>query len=174
VTERGRTRAELEERVWYRLLKVVFIFGYVLVLVVTESLLYEPPKKSVNNESTVIRCSNGKTYKASAAGIDLTTSTPEDFAISTSTYNDFTIRHLCSIGSLPDKGEGAIGWDDSPSDKHRELAASRGSYTIQFAFNKWNWLTTAGWLLAGFVGVYLTFALTKRTFFYVVIGRFWG
>lgn len=151
LTTYKRTRAELENRVWYRLLKVLFIFVYIAVLLLSETLTFHAPEKVIDNKATLIRCADGRSFSPASQDLYLTSYIWQD--------DQQKIQALCS----------------DPSDVHKNPYADVRNYTVNTVYIQvGSWGHTALVCFLVLVCVHLTMSLIKRTFFYIAIGRFWA
>lgn len=62
---------DLESKIWFRFLKLIFVFAYVATLLAVLVFAYTSKPYSINDEyNSKIVCDNGKEYKAGDSGID--------------------------------------------------------------------------------------------------------
>lgn len=81
-----------EKSWWYRLFQVIyFIIFSITVLAILAGAYSAVPKQVINDDQTIINCSNGKSYNLSKSYIYLTQE-PDSFA-------DTEISSLCSYGN---------------------------------------------------------------------------
>lgn len=71
-----KTLAELQQKGWYRLIKVLFVLSLLLTYGVTVGAIVISASPTVDHQKTQIRCllGNGKTFTADDLGLYLTTS----------------------------------------------------------------------------------------------------
>lgn len=87
------TNSALEEKWWYRLLKVAYILLYVLsVVFVVAVSASELPQRYIDDTTTSIRCNSGSTYLLNQNSIYV-------FGDTLSSVQDKDARILCAYGS---------------------------------------------------------------------------
>lgn len=145
---------QLEKRLWYRFVKVVYILVYLLFLLLVVFLGYsDKPYTYIDSDKSLIVCSNTKAYPAGKNSIYI------DSDGSLSDYNDEDARKLCEYDIIKDYSDKY----ETPSYKNYEVKvvhSTRGS-----------WESVLTTFLIGIAIVYTIFEIIKRVFLYIVVGK---
>ncbi len=156
---------DLESKVWFRFLKVVFVFVYIATLILVVLFAYSlKPYTTIDNDNSFIVCINGTKYNAGANGIDAFEAEAERLGATQVYTNGFvpdtTAKEKANELCL---GTNTLG---------RGLFADVPQYTVELA-NKTvgNWWSFAGYTALALFIVIVVFELIKRSFFYIAIGR---
>lgn len=165
---------DLESKIWFRFLKVVFVFAYILTLVVVLVFAYDSkPYTIIDNYNSVIVCDNGTRYKAgdnniNAEGARTVESIPSfqlkaksvDTGLSNYEFSLYEAKiqatHLCQSYS----GE-KVGFIPDVSPYKVELVKK----TVG------DWWVFIGYMILSLFIVVIMFELIRRSFFYVAIGK---
>jgi hypothetical protein len=161
----------LNERVWYRLIKVVYIFGFVAFSLSGVAISYSeqmPLKKLVDNEKTIIACHFGNKgrYVAAANGIYFDTSDfeadylPDHFRV--------RLKELCGISN--EEVQQMLTFLDKSSTAER--SAKNKLFDVEPAYVTWGGsLSFVRHAVLWLLGITLTFEVIRRAFYYIAIGK---
>jgi len=153
----------LESKIWFRFLRVVFIFIYLLCFyVVLVSAYNSKPYTVIDSYNSLIVCDNGTRYKAGKNNIDgkeawagQLITTEQDY-MTDQQLNEYEAKiqatHLC-------QSESVFIPDDPP-------------YRVELVRETvGNWWSFIGYTVLALFTVVVIFELIKRSFFYIVIGK---
>lgn len=159
---------DLESKIWFRFLKVIFVFTYLATSLVVLLFAYDSkPYAIIDNDNSVIVCDNGTRYKAGDYGIDAEEvwleqlgATRVDAGLSDQELLLWEAKvkatHLCQnysgekIGFIP----------DVPPYKVEIVHETVG-----------DWASFIGYIVLALFAVVIIFELIRRTFFYISIGK---
>lgn len=149
-----KTLDTLNNKAWYRLIKVLFIFLYIIILALVIKLNVddEKPRQVLDSYNTTISCRGGTTYKAGESGIVF--SSESDLSWKN------RLKEFCMSSKL------------LPNEYIKPLDYVNQNYDINFAHKEvGSW---GGALLnaffAAFVFVFI-FEIIRRAFYYVILGK---
>lgn len=187
-----KTITELNSKWWYRLVKVIYLLTFVTAL---GSSLFIPPMVYLDPYEKEIECGNGLKINSNQLSdkgiyINLYTSDAER-------DNDIKIKRICvpdtmyisrvtmqkifderPKGTDMDKALEIFiknGWtiegvNTSPDKVYKEYTAEDFKNITYEVKGKINWVEMISVMLGSFFGVLVFFELTRRIFYYVVLG----
>ncbi|PIZ62210.1 hypothetical protein COY16_05000 [Candidatus Roizmanbacteria bacterium CG_4_10_14_0_2_um_filter_39_13] len=151
------TQKELESRIWYRFLKVVFIGFYAYLIVSILFFTYaSKPTISINQKKLNVLCDNGRKYILNEEHIFLSEVNMNDL----NEENEY-IKRICEYGSTIKFYE----WDKYPTPENKNYDLKYDQHQVG------SWLTPVKILILCFGGAFLSFELIKRAFLYIVVGK---
>lgn len=141
----------LDTKVWFRALKVIYIFCYFTAFSLILLLGYSmKPYKSIDTDKSVIRCTNGKIFRAGKNGVLIIDGNPPYLY----SADDEKARKSCASNTsfLPDEK----------------------NYSLDVKYETINsWSSVFSFILIAIPIVIVIFEIIKRVFLYVTIGKFW-
>ena len=146
-----KTISDLNGKIWYRLLKVIYILFFVFILGLSIFLIIDGYAPKFDNENSYIKCHDGKTLGLEENSIYLYS----DYIWSS---DDEKFRSWCAAIIKDDK---LLPANFIPDEKNYDLVSS---YTNR------DWVRTVGYSLLAIIVTVFIFELTKRIFYYVVLG----
>lgn len=153
----------LNEHWWYRLIKVMYIIFLTLIIVIPPFVIINEYKPKFDNDSSYIKCANGKEFILSKNNIYL--------------YNDYMWSHdkdkatsLCFDGSIEYTNYGTGIWKDLTVPKITSTTENSGKYQLISIYKNRDWTRTLGFSLVSTVVIIILFELIRRIFYYVILG----
>jgi hypothetical protein len=182
-----KTVKELNEKWWYRLLKVVVGFLLSLTVIGICTAIFFEFEPQFSNEESYIKCENGKEFILSKNGITLFS----DYMYS---YDTQKARELCrnapiqmtreeyklKFGEEPVIEERTA--EDTTSRKGLSLAEIKGEkinfekyripqFTLVSVYTDRNWYAIITFSLLTLLGTLLFLEVSRRIFYYIVLGK---
>lgn len=149
-TPKEKKPNHLEQKWWFRFIKVIYILAYIVaVLLVSFGGYSSKSGGGIDAEKSTIRCNNGKSYSPAKNNISVYS---DDFGI----FEEPHVRILCAYDTLNFYSYTA------PSSKNYSFDVVKKPTNWSPAFQVWFW---------GFVITILFFEAVRRTFYYIVTGR---
>jgi len=147
-----KTISELNSKIWYRALKVIYVLIFIPIFLIPILLTIASEGPQFDNEKSYIECDDEKTFDDEALkknGVDI----PLKFAsyLIPQSVNDLKIKRMCSESSFAPIGK---------------------NYSLISVYTKRNWFKTIGISILSIVATILLFELIKRIFYYIVLGSF--
>jgi hypothetical protein len=145
---------ELNKKMWYRLLKVIYLASLTLLIAFLIVLSFEEkPRKEFDGYNTLIHCKGGATYKAGENDIPFLK--PTDFSIRNS------LKQLCMSGKFPERESSQYHLSDLPK-----------NYTLTYAYKDiGSWKSVFGASMISSVLVLIAFEISRRVFYYIYLGK---
>ncbi len=163
---------DLESKIWFRFLKLVFVFAYIATFLAVLAFAYTSKPYSTNDEyNSKILCDNGKEYVAGDNGINAVDALAEQLGGTTVYPNGFvpdTTEKEKAIGlclGTPNSfavGRAPWGWDKTIPPPYKVVLVKK---TVG------NWWGFIGYTVLALFIVSVIFELIRRSFLYVVIGK---
>lgn len=156
---KGIDMTNLEDKLLYRLVKVIYIIVFLLSGLIAIFIGWESrPQPEVDDEKSRIACDNGKNYKLSANRIYV-------YSVDTtslSNYQDEEARKLCQYGVLNDY-----------STSYRNLATpTHQNYQLKIVEGtRGSWTNAILWWVLGIAGSYVALNLIRETINYILFGK---
>ena len=154
-----KTTGELNNKWWYRLIKVAYIGCFLFALVAPVVGIFASYGPEYDNTKSYIKCANGKEFILSENGITLYS----DFMWTT---DEERARGLCFDGET-----------DVTKDVYGQLrlrvlstTANSGKYELISNYTSRNWTATVGFSLLSIFIAALVFELVRRIFYYIFLG----
>ncbi len=180
-----KTVKELNEKWWYRLLKVVVGFLSSLTVIGICTAIFFEFEPQFSNEESYIKCENGKEFILSKNGITLFS----DYMYS---YDTQKARELCrntpiqitreeyklKFGEEPVIEERST--EDTTSRKGLSLAEIKGKpidfeefpkFTLVSVYTDRNWYAIIAYSFLTLFGTLLFLEVSRRIFYYIVLGK---
>lgn len=139
---------ELNQKVYYRFIKVIFVLTFLTVLSFLIFNIYKNnrPRIIIDNSSSYIFCENGKKINAA----------DKDVLFVSEKFPEIVNKQIKTL-CLYDNG-----WINLDSD-----------YKINFAYkNVGGWNLVAFLILIELIGLIIIFEVIKRLFYYIILGKF--
>lgn len=150
------TPLNLEEKVWYRLVKVIYIFFYIVACLIVALMAYsERPRTFVDSDRSFIICSNGisSAYAAGKHRIGIGADG------SVYSWDEPDAHKLCAYGIIDDY-------------RNQYATPPEKNYSVRVAYRHVGSRNAVLKVLVyGFLIVILTLEVIKRTFLYVAVGQ---
>ncbi len=150
----------LNEKWWYRLIKVIYIILFSCVLIISTVGLFIESNPKIDNDKSFIQCANGKKFILSQNDLRLYS----EFMYSTDKEKAET---LCFDGSTELKKSGERGIY-IPVSERSEMS---GKYELITKNTERNWPLLIGIILVVWVIIYFVFELLRRIFYYILLGK---
>lgn len=159
MSEENKTIAKLNEKIWYRLLKVIYILALLFVIIFFVADAFESkPKKVFDGYNTTINCEGGTAYKAGENDIF--------FISATDSGKQNQLKELCMSGKFPD-----MNFEIFKKTSER-LDGNPINYTIDYAYKDvGSWGIVIGNALSGIFVMIIVFEIIRRIFYYIVLGK---
>lgn len=146
-------RSDLEKKAWYRAVKVIFILATALaVLTITIASWTSRPVNTIDNEKSLIRCSNGNFYAPGNNSIYI-------YGEEMSSYNDEHARILCAYDTTSY-------YSSQYYNKSIPL-----NYTFNPVFEEKEYGSWFGYTVLAYFITWAVFQILKLSFFYISIGE---
>ncbi len=144
-------RADLENRAWYRFLKVVYILAIIFIILVVGFFAWiAKPTQVVDYEKTYFKCN----------------SDPE--SVYSLGKNNVYLRYDDTMYGTDDRRARSTCRDDKDS----SFVPDEKNYTLVVAHkNNYSYISWLGYTALAFFGVWAAFKLLSIAFFYIVIGK---
>ena len=143
-----KTIKYLNNKIWYRALKVVFIITFLFSLFAGVITLYEEIYKTINEDKTTITClSNNKTY------------TIQELRDINIIYYYTSLGFNSKIASFCEDKD--LGFNNLLTEDGERYYEINRVYTHK---HFWNWLPVV------LIGIILVFEILRRIFYYIVLG----
>lgn len=160
-----KTISELNNKWWYRLIKVVYLTVFSLSFVgypVAVFLSYGP---EYDNDKSYIKCANGKDFILSKNGINLSS----NYMYS---WDKDKAENLCFDGVIKYESSGASSGllKEFLKPKVISITNNSGKYELVSRYTSRNYFATIGLSLLSMAITILVFELIRRVFYYVVLG----
>lgn len=155
-----KTVKNLNSKVWYRFLKVIYVLFFLPFFISSIYSGYGFTKPHFDNEESYILCDNGQKLRAKSL-------TSSYISIS----HDKTYKRICaiqesSVGETLSEEEFLARYSEI---KNQDISSN---YKLVSVFTKRNWFKAIGTsVLLTFV-IYFFFELTRRIFYYILLGSF--
>lgn len=168
-------KANLEDKLLYRLVKVIYIITFLLVslMVIAEGWWFKPVL-IVDSDKSTITCSNGKSYSFNTVGISASLSEAKQL----DSYNDRKAREFCKefetyiIENKQTGEQQGIKYSDFPKYNLINPDLDRVSYSFNLVES-----TTGSWtnvILRWTLGIaisYVILNLIRETLNYILFGK---
>ncbi len=164
---------DLESKVWFRFLKVVFVFTYLATFLAVLVFAYSSKPYSITDEyNSMIVCDNGTNYKAGDnGGID-----PEQ-----ALAEQLGGRRVNLNGATPEKDKATLlclGYthgfipDTLTDAEMSKLKSQTPPYKVEIVKKTvGNWWSFIGYTVLALFIVVVILEVIKRSFFYIAIGK---
>lgn len=164
---------DLESKIWYRLLKVLYVFAFFGAVLTVLIFAYSSKPYAVTDEyNSKIICDNGKQYKTGDnGGID-----PEQ-----AWAEQLGAKRVDLNGATPEKDKATLlclGYEHSfipdvlTDAEMSKLKSDTPPYKVEIV-KKWSgsWRSLVGYTILALFIVAVVFEIIKRSFLYVAIGK---
>ncbi|MFC1609001.1 hypothetical protein ACFL3M_02325, partial [Patescibacteria group bacterium] len=143
----------LHSRMWYRLLKVVYIAVLLLSTVYLIGLSFkEEPGKKFDEYNTLVHCEGGATYKAGENEIP--------FSSASDSFIENSLKRLCMTGRFPQREYSQSDLEDFPK-----------NYSITYAYEDvGSWKSVFVNSVVSITLALVAFEALKRSFYYIYFG----
>jgi hypothetical protein len=156
------TISQLNSKIWYRLLKVMYVVMFLLIIISSVWIAFEE-NKPYQSDEYLISCNEGnrKNFMARDEGILFLPSLGENKEISfIPSYTDSEIKSECEI--YPSFGYVPVA----------ERTYSPPPYSVSYApLSHGSYLEAFGIAALAFVVVLFVFEFIRRAFYYIVLGK---
>ncbi len=177
--ENERTIASLNAKVWYRLIKVVYLLTFVVAIllpIIGISMNYGP---KMDAENSIIKCQGGGFVFPKMFGVHL-------YSENVSFSDDKKIRVQClpysNLGEIVKKAYPTVYTDISNEDLGKRVKEKNDvylgnieikdkNYSLETTYTKRNWTATVGFTALSVVIVLAIFELFRRVFYYIFLGK---
>ncbi len=164
-----KTISYLNSKIWYRLIKVLFLLSFVFFLTLPPIVIFDESAPEINSNKSYLQCENGEVI----TGQDLKYSGIDYFgSIEYNTDSRIKARYLCILAGLEKEyGSG----HNTSNTRIAELKAGAAeydgdkTYEIVYIKNR-NWFDTLGFIFLSIITTCLIFELLRRIFYYIVLG----
>ena len=182
-----KTIQELNTKIWYRFIKVIFILLYVLCFVSVIGIAYTVTEPEFDKENSYIKCSNGRILSQDEYPFD------SDYLIYS---DDSEVKRVCTMDSpqhaeyLQEIRETAQWGVDNGKTEQEVMAAilkykqqkfeEAGGYDMPKNYEFYpkydprNQTLFVGYTLGSGLIVLMFFELMRRIFYYIVLGTIWN
>ncbi|MFA6404606.1 MAG: hypothetical protein WCW03_01235 [Candidatus Paceibacterota bacterium] len=162
ITNEHEKIKNLESKIWFRLLKVIFIFVYLAIFLFLLVFAYSSkPYAIIDEYNSVIVCDNGTRYKAGDNGINAEEAWAEQLGATRVDLNGLTPTKIQATHLCLGYSEGKIGFiPDIPPYKVEIVRKTVG-----------DWSSFIGYTALVLFVTIIVFELVKRSFFYIVLGK---
>jgi hypothetical protein len=148
-----KTRGDLEQRAWYRFLKVIYLLFFISAILATIGISWaEKPRRTIDGNLSSIACDNGKYYAPAKNSIWVIGDTL-DYT------DDKHARILCKYDTL----------DFYNYRYSNEFIAK--NYVFKPIYEKTDYVSWIAYSLLAIVIVWLVLRIIKLAFFYIAIGH---
>ncbi len=166
-----KTIEELNERWWYRLVKVIITILLTLFAVGICTAIYFHYEPQLNNERSYIKCENGKEFILSENNITL-------YSDYMGTYDEQKARELCRntpIKMTSEEYKEKYG-EEPPSFYEKLEPIDLEKYRIQqynlvSIYTEREWSAIIGYWLITIFGTLLFLEIIRRIFYYILLGK---
>ena len=162
-----KTISHLNSKIWYRILKVLYILSFLVVLLITIVIIYSvnfPAQQVVDNDETTILCNYGnkKQFLASENNVYFSYSELSSDNYLTD-YHKTELKKLCQISKTElDQKLNAI---LSKTDDNTKL------FDINPVIkNEGGIIAFLGYSILGILILIIIFEIIKRIFYYILLG----
>lgn len=145
-----KTISELNSKVWYRFLKVIYVLLFILGLFYALIGGFFVVSPTFVNEKSYIKCNDGREFTLNELGISL----PGPY-VPYQGYEDIVIKQNC----------GSTQWE-----KNNGYYVKK-NYTLMPSLTR-DWFTTIGLSVFYVIVTIIIFQLIKRVFYYIILGSF--
>lgn len=154
---------KLEKRAWYRILKVLYGVGWMLVLVITlTTFLVVKPTGYVNTYNSSVKCSNGISYRLS--NLEGVYKVGDKLSLK----DEIFVKRICTRATYQIEEAKAAGYTDQEINKY--LDQKQVSYALNLVENG-SWRGTTFWTLVAFFIAAFLLDLFKKIVLYIVLGK---
>lgn len=185
-----KNNEDLEDRFFYRLVKVLYIFTFGLCVLFILFILYiSYPVNTIDNRSSIIICNDGNRYSLERSGLELDSETRKF-----SNYNDTEARKWCKnkhfdpTGAVPvteshfDPAT-AVPTNDTQLDNKKSEAEQKvdwekfvlkENYNVEISYFPRDWVRYSSILLRSFVFLlfaYVMLNIIREMLIYLAFGR---
>jgi len=154
-----KTTTELNSKIWYRFLKVIYVLIFIPIFIVAFFSGYWDTMPQFDSENSYLKCDNGG--KVNPKNWYSPYLTPSE---------DETYRKYCAIES--EVGETLSQEEFTAQWKNLKDKSIPKNYEVISIYTKRDWLKTIGISALWTVVAILIFELLKRIFYYIVLGSF--
>jgi hypothetical protein len=145
-----KTIAELNQKIWYRFLKVLYVLAFLPIFIIPVLFIVSEYSPKFDSTESYILCDNGKILDSTAL------KQRDIFLWYISSSDENTIKNMC-------------GCDPCYGDIHLKPTEN---YKLISVYTKRDWGSTFGGSLLSLLIVYMLFATGQRLFYYIVLGSF--
>ena len=159
IVKKAKNRSELNQKSWYRLLKVLYIGFFSLIFIFFVFIIFGINPSKFDNEQSYIKCYDGRSLSLSGNNIYL-------YSDYISTYDDVSIKKMCAYN--PDDPININ--PDRPDDLAR-LHPIAKNYNLISIYRK----TVAQNIWYSIILFFVVLGISeflKRIFYYIVFGKF--
>jgi hypothetical protein len=149
-----KTIGELNSKVWYRLLKVIYVLIFIPIFILSFFSGYLSTKPEFDNEKSYIKCDDGREFGLDENGI---------YLYSSYVYSEDNekIKQMCSSNEL-----------DEIAKKYGGYIILEKNYKLISVYENRDWFRAIKISLLSIIGAIFFFELIKRVFYYIVLGSF--
>ena len=168
-----KTLEELNQKWWYRLIKVLYFLVIVVLILSAVAIIYDTERPVVDNKESYIKCENGKRFMLNQTNISLYY---DDYLY---TDEKAEAQKLCVTKITPEQAQAELDRRKSLSNpppsfidktKPVDLEKYRINYELVTIYNERNWFNIIGYSLLAIFSITLFFEVLRRIFYYVTLG----
>lgn len=157
-----KTVSDLEKRVWYRAVKVLYIIAYIIVISLVLFFAYDSkPTQVYDYDNSYIRCNSGEgkgnSYPLNKNNIFIYDGNLDE-------YDARDARKLCEYDKI------GIGFDER---NYPDPIITNYTF-VPIYKTEGNWWSVVKYGSLGLIAVAFIFWLIKGIFYYIVVGNFSG
>ena len=149
-----KTTSELNQKWWYRLLKVVYLSAVLFASIITIWLVFDDFSPKFDNKTSYVQCNNEIKYFVDKIGM---------YSDYVGSYNDEIFRTWCSTTLVTENGERKLKLISGPVPKEK-------NYTFIAEYTPRDWTGTIVMSLISVIVICIIFEIGRRIFYYVVLG----
>ncbi len=195
-----KTVASLNSKMWYRLLKVIFILTFLVFLIFFNGIIISEWTATVDKDKTIISCLNDKKFSLKDTDVDISVKYIKggfDYKGFFEGYNDNEIKKILEecygtdvrdldvyalqrtyeiTGTKDDKKNYDENYLNSEIKKIEASYSFAKSNYLDYSIHlfsidgKYNYYKNIGYLIIGNISIFVVFELLRRIFYYVVLG----
>ncbi len=169
-----KTIEYLNQKPWYRLLKVVYIFTCIGLVVMSVFLITEEerPYDFFDNNNSYILCEDGRKLGLDENNIYLS----DSFVLS---FQDESIKKMCANNAIDPDSKKSLDEIFSPRmerlkkivDGSDYVPAEKNYKIVPVYEMRGSWVLVFGYYLLAIVIITLALEIFKRIFYYIVLGK---